>query len=403
VRSQDQGKTWKAALAPLDPSAPSATDLPASPTTLDPMLWVDQQTGRIFSNQLNVACAWLSWSDDEGNTWTPSPVSCGLPAIDHQKFASGPWSASSPLAPLASANPVYPNHVSYCYNKIGGTFCAVSVDGGIHFALDNLVDTAPIGPSIATDRSCGGINGHQKYGPDGTIYVPYGLNCGIAFVATSTDSGVSWQIHRIGFPQFEIDPSITITPDGTAYYMWRSDDQHVHMVRSHDKFATFDGPWDITPPDVTLTRFAAITSGSDGRIAWSFLGATVAYNGTTPPTPSEAPAETRWRLYAGMSLDAEATEPTFVVQPITPKDDPVQVGPSFEGGGGDPSRNLLDFIDMHTGPDGRWWIAYTDGCTSAACKAPDSLPSESRSATTSVAWLKDGPSLYAEHARLTLA
>lgn len=390
VRSMDKGASWK-----------TVTDPTGSPTSLDPMLWVDSLTGRIFSNQLNVACAWLSWSDDEGDSWKPSPVSCGLPGIDHQKFASGPWSDSSPLKPLASANPLYANHVSYCYNKIGGTFCAISADGGIHFEADNLVDLAPQASAVATDRSCGGINGHQKYGPDGTIYVPYGLNCHLAFVATSTDSGATWAIHRIGFPQMEADPSITITPDGTAYYMWRGDDQHMHMVRSNDKFATFDGPWDITPPEVTTTMFAAITSGSDGRIAWTFLGDKMAYNGTHPPTPTDTSDKARWHLFAGMSLDAEAAEPTFVIQQVTPNSDPVQVGPIWEGGGSDPSRNLLDFIDMHTGPDGRWWIAFTDGCTNDGCKADDALPTQSRDDMTSVAWLKDGPSLFADKPRLT--
>ncbi len=388
IRSKDVGQTWEATV-----------DRTVAPTTLDPMLWVDPATGRVFSNQLNVACAWLSWSDDEGDSWTPSPVSCGLPAIDHQKFASGPYSASSPLAP-AAGNPLYPNHVSFCYNKIGGTFCAVSVDGGIHFVLDNLVDTAPIGPSIATDRSCGGINGHQKYAPDGTIYVPYGLNCGIAFVAVSTDSGVSWTLHRLGFPQFEADPFITVTSDGTAYYMWRDDTQRMKLIRSHDRFATFDGPFDITPPEVTGTMFAGLTAGSPGRIAWSFLGHTTPYTGD-PPSATFVNATARWHLYAGMSLDADAAEPTFVTQRVTPADDPVQVGPIFEGGGGDPSRNLLDFIDMHTGPDGRPWIAFTDGCTSKACKTPDAKPSDSRDAQIAAAWMQSGPSLFADKPRLS--
>ena len=128
---------------------------------------MDPDTGRVFSKQLNGAGAGLSWSDDEGNSWKPSPVSCGLPGIDHQKFASGPYAASSPFAPLG-ANPLYKNHVSFCYNKIGGTFCAISSDGGIPFGYAALVDTAPLRPPIPTDRSCRALTGPPTPPPPAT-------------------------------------------------------------------------------------------------------------------------------------------------------------------------------------------------------------------------------------------
>jgi hypothetical protein len=364
------------------------------------MLWVDPTTDRIFSNQLNVACAWLSFSGDEGATWSESPASCGLPAIDHQKFATGPYAKGSPFLP-ASGNPLYPNVATFCYNKIGGTFCAVSFDGGLHFVLDNLVDSAPVSGAIATDRSCGGINGHQKFGPDGTIYVPYGYNCGQAFVATSTDSGLTWALHHLGAPQMEIDPAVTITPDGTAYYMGRGDDQAFYLFRSKDHFATHEGPFRITPPDVNGTMFAGLTSGSDGRVAFAYLGhkADLAHPGTIRDS-IHSYDRTRWHLYVGMSLDAEAAAPYFLINQATPDTDPVQVGYIWEGGGDDPGRNLLDFIDMQTGPDGRFWVTYTDGCTSPGCQAPDALPSDSRDNMITVARLEEGPSLIASKGRL---
>jgi hypothetical protein len=390
VGSTDGGKSWTV-----------KADVTHDPITLDPMLWVDQKTDRIFSNQLNVACAWLSYSDSEGSTWTDSPASCGAPAIDHQKFATGPYSAASPFAP-AAGNPVYPNVATFCYNKLQGTFCAVSFDGGIHFVLDNLVDLAPTSSAVATDRQCGGINGHQKFGPDGTIYVPYGLNCGQAFVATSTDSGVTWIPHRLGAPQQEIDPAVTITPDGMAYYMGRSDDQSLYLFRSKDHFATHEGPFRITPPDVNGTVFAGLTSGSDGRIAFAYLGhkANLAHPGKVrdPDDRSHIRAATRWYLYVGMSLDAEAANPYFLINQATPDSDPVQVGCVQENGCG--QRNMLDFIDMQTGPDGRFWIAYTDGCTSDGCKAPDAKPISSADSMITVARLEEGPSLYADKGRL---
>ncbi|HUR62325.1 MAG TPA: sialidase family protein [Candidatus Thermoplasmatota archaeon] len=390
IVSKDGGKTWK-----------EATDPTHDPQTLDPMLWVDRQTDRIFSNQLNVACAWMSYSDDEAATWTPSATACGLPAADHQKVASGPYSPTSPFAP-ASGSPVYPNVVTFCYNKIGGTFCAVSFDGGLHFVLDNLVDLRPINPAVGSDRGCGGINGHQKFGPDGTIYLPYGLTCGQAFVATSTDSGVTWTPHRLGAPQQEIDPAVTITPNGMAYYMGRGDDQAFYLFRSKDHFATKEGPFRITPPDVNGTIFAGLTSGSDGRIAFAYLGhkADLAHPGRIRDQDDawHIGNATRWYLYVGMSLDAEAAEPFFLINQATPDTDPVQVGCVQQNGCG--QRNMLDFIDMATDKDGRFYIAYTDGCTSPSCASVDALPIDSRDNVITVTRMESGPSLYADKGRL---
>ena len=384
LRSGDGGATWQKTENPLN-----------APTTLDPLLWVDPTTDIVYSSQLNLACAWLSQSADDGATWTVSPASCGLPGADHHKFATGPYAAASPFAALSN-NPLATRHATFCYNKIGGTFCSVSVDGGLRFEYEALVDLNPVASTVATDRSCGGINGHQKYAPDGTIYVPYGLNCGLAFVAVSTDSGFSWTVRRIGYPQLEADPFVAVTDDGTAYYMWRDEDQRMKLVRSTDRFATFDGPFDITPPEVTGTVFAALTAGSAGRIAWAFLGHTTPFeNGTVGPDLVGDKA--RWHLYAGMSVDADAEAPTFVTQQVTPNEDPLQIGPICDTGA---CRNHLDFIDMAPGPDGRFWVAFTDGCANEPCRAPDAQPQESRDMQLGVAWLAEGPALKADLPRV---
>lgn len=64
------------------------------------------------------------------------------------------------------------------------------------------------------------------------------------------------------------------------------------------------------------------------------------------------------------SFDADAEGPTFLSHQVTPAEDPVQVGCVWLGGGTGGRmgcRNLLDFIDMTHNPDGRWYIAITDG------------------------------------------
>lgn len=380
VKSADGGRTW------------AATNNPTKlPFTLDPMLWVDLVTDRIFTNHLYVGCSYMGWSDDEGETWTGNPASCGTPGIDHQKLATGPFVGT---AAAFASNPLYSQAVTFCYNKLGGTFCAFSFDGGITFPIDTMVDSSPFAPSIDTQFGCGGINGNQKVGPDGTLFLPYGLNCNQAFVATSEDSGLTWTRHRLNQPQFEIDPCVTVTPDGMAYYMYRSGDQQVWMLRSKDRFNTVEGPFRISPPEVQGTVFTSCTSGSDGRVAFAFLGHTnPPKNPDEIPDSDSVPKDTRWTLYAVMTVDGEAAQPTFV-STHTSSLDPVQVGCVQENGCG--QRNLLDFIDMRTAPDGRFFIAFADGCTTDKCRSPEGTDDDSRDRELTVARLSLGPSLWAD-------
>ncbi|MEA3203354.1 MAG: hypothetical protein QOI63_1029 [Thermoplasmata archaeon] len=386
IRSTDHGQSW----ALVD-------DPTHNPGTFDPMLWVDQDTGRVFSHHSQVGCDWMSISDDEGATWTPNPLACGLPFTDHQKIATGPYAPGSPLASAKVG--AYPNLVTLCYNKVSGTFCAVSVDGGVHFGADALVDANAANPAVATDRSCGGINGHQKTAADGTIYVPYGYNCGVAFVGVSTDSGLTWTPRRLGLPEMEADPSIAITPDGTAYYLFRSDDQRMYLLRSHDRFVTHEGPFLVSPPDVNGTVLDAIVAGSDGRVAFAFLGhkGDLARPGAVR-APDHTGERTRWQLYVGMSLDAAAKDPFFLVRQATPELDPVQVG-CISVERTCPQENLMFFMDGQRDTEGRAWFAFTDGCTSVACRSPNSTGANSRDQMVTVAHV-EGPSLLADKGRL---
>ncbi|HUR26027.1 MAG TPA: sialidase family protein [Candidatus Thermoplasmatota archaeon] len=86
MKSTDGGATWRNMNSPV-----------SAPTTLDPYLWLDPVTDRIFANQLYVACSYLTFSDDGGEIWTPNPAACGTPVNDHQKMTTGPYVPGSPL------------------------------------------------------------------------------------------------------------------------------------------------------------------------------------------------------------------------------------------------------------------------------------------------------------------
>ena len=393
LRSRDQGRTW---------TEVHHMDIGQ---TFDPMLWVDAKTGRVYSIHIypDKTCSTLIYSDDaddDSPTWRDLPLRCPSPIVDHEKLATGPL--AGPLAPTGAVLP-FPRLVSLCYNKLSSsvlsaTHCAVSLDGGITYPIDNEVDASPGGnPAEGSPANCGGLNGHQAHAPDGTIFLPYGYDCRRGRLAVSTDGGMTWTRHDLEVDQLELDPEVTVTPDGTAYYLYRGSDQAMHLLRSRDHFETFDGPFRVSPPEVKGTVFAGMTSGSAGRIAVAYLGTT-----DTAAGPDDAGPGTVWNLYAGMSLDADAAAPTFVTMQVNPADDPVQRGSichskaCTEG-----NRNLLDFIDVSAGPDGRFWVSYSDGCTSEECRLPGQLNlQESRDDTTTVAWLLDGPGLLVGRDRL---
>jgi hypothetical protein len=376
VRSQDGGKTWQRvydfALAPGAPVDPFST--------ADPMLWVDPDTDRVFTNHMwpPLVCASNVISDDEGATWLHAPMACGTPVVDHQKIMT-----AKPRAPL-TGTPAYPNLVYLCYNKLLTTQCAVSLDGGLRYHYET---------SAISIGQCGGINGHPAAGHDGTVYVPAGLNCGIPTVAVTKDNGLTWTVRQFGqaMGMEEIDPEITVTPDGTAYYFGRGRDGSGYLYRTKNDFATVDGPYRVNPPDVQGVVFAGLASGDDGRIAIAYLG-----NREWAGDPSRAPDNTTWHLFTTFSYDAAAPQPTFTTHQVSPNNDPVQIGCIWMRGGGNPCRNLLDFIDAVIDKEGRFHVAFTDGCTARTSCAgnPDATPAESRERAVALAIQNHGPSLY---------
>lgn len=327
----------------------------------DPMMFVDPDTDRIFAPLMFpiLACSQAIWSDDDGSSWTEKPLACGIPGVDHQRLSTGNYTSTTPLKPT----PLYPKAVYYCYSKVVSYHCAVSVDGGLHFPLDRIVAVGP--------GTCAGPGGTPAAAPDGTVYAPLGglSGCDTVRIGVSRDNGWSWSIAEpdVGdLGQDEIDPDVTVTPDGTAYYVFRSTkDRVVHILSSTDAFESVAPPVRVPPADVKSTNFAAITHMGDGRIAVAYLGSR-----DTDAHPTEAPDDARYHLFVSFSEDGGRT---FTTSQVTPDEDPVQIGRIHYGGGSDPKRNLLEFIDVVTGPDGRVWVAFTDGCVEGCATSEESV------------------------------
>ncbi len=381
MRSQDNGTTWQAVQTHTQMNS-------------DPMLWVDLLTDRVYHAPMFpiLLCSTLYWSDDFGATWATNPaVECGRGPYDHQKLASGrPGPEANPLAGV-----LHPTVLYMCYNAVAVTNCGVSYDGGQTWPVDrstqvNLVPRPTEGAAVIT--GCGsGQNGHPTSAPDGTmVFARNGPGCPRPFLTMSRDSGLTWSVvPGPGTPTpTALDPEVAFTPDGTLYLLYQDADFRNLLARSHDMGQSWEGPWDVMPPGTTSASFQALATGSNGRIAMAFL---TTRDGTG--SPSDVNDTARWALHMVTSEDADADLPTFVAYQVTPDADPVQVGCVFQGGGSTPCRNLLDFIDGSVAPDGTFYVAYAEGCTSQECLAPDATGDDSRDRQTAVAFLRDW-SLY---------
>lgn len=349
--------------------------------TLDPILFTDPRTGRTFASQLAGKCSAMAYTDDDGESWTPS-MGCGINSgVDHQTIGGGRF---DPLLERDPEGLLYSNAVYYCSQDIAIAQCARSDTGGLTFA-----EATPI-YSIA---ECGGLHGHVKVAPnDGTVYVPNKGCNGEQAVAVSEASGLlgSWQVRRVpGTAAGEWDPSVGIGADGTVYIGMTNGGRPMASV-SFDKGLTWTTPYDVgrgagpNGGDLLSTAFPVVAAGDGDRAAFGFLGAELGGDsGGENPDSGHV-----WYPYVAVTYDAGLTWTTVNVSP----DDPVQRGTVCSAGttcGG--TRNLLDFNDLQVDREGRVIFAYADGCIGNCKKQGPNSASE----LATIARQKAGPRLFA--------
>jgi hypothetical protein len=355
VRSTDEGATWQVVTAQL----PTGTTNP--PNSNDPYVYVDYDTGRVFTNDLQaLICSWMNFSDDEGKTWTTNPIGCGLPpgVHDHQTIGTG--------KPRTVTTTGYPNVVYYCVNRVADSVCATSLNGGLTFGplIPTFLGVEPSrgGDPTQLNGFCGGLHGHVKSAPDGTTYLPKG-QCRVPMVAVTEDDGLSWKQYNInttvGVTGHEV--AVAIDSAGNVYALWQDTLGKMRLAASKNKGVTWGPAFDVSPPGVTATDFPAITAGDAGRVAFAFAGTNVTggYKGQM--------AAAEWHAYIGVSVDALSDDPLFQVTATNPVNDPVTIGAC----GRSRCPGIGDFIDIAIDPKGRPWAAFSDGCTGGkGCARP---------------------------------
>ncbi|HYI45197.1 MAG TPA: sialidase family protein [Actinomycetota bacterium] len=370
VRSSDEGKTWDI-VSPKFPGGRNAQLL-----SLDPYVYVDNAEGanRVFTIDLTVACSYLSFSDDAGESWITNPLACGRPVNDHQTLFSGP--------PTVSPTVGYPNVVYYCWNDIATSACSKSLDGGLTFI--------PVTPAFAgqdpeaeegslqgqdADGFCGGLHGHGYVGEDGTLYVPRGY-CGRPYLAISKDEGASWTRVRVSkTPISGHEASVATDSKGNIYYGWVGRDRRPYLTVSKNGGKTWRKAMMVGPPGLREANLPSLDVGAPGHVAFAYMGSE-----NSPGPPFEEVGEctaigacpdpdsyqkTTWNGYMMETHNALDKDPVLYTTTVNDKRDPLVRGTCGPGR----CKAVYDFIDVVISPTEEVWSAWVDGCT-LACSVP---------------------------------
>lgn len=333
-RSVNDGFSW---------TRVASEPVPGLTVAADRVLIVDHDTGRILKDDTDLACTAISFSDDDGNTWTHSPIACGGGVTDHQKIAVGKRvSYPDPTGLL------YPNVIYACANGLAAGNCGVSIDGGITF-----LTSVPHGIGCA-------FQGTPVTDAAGALYEPTS-QCG-AHIRKTVDNGLHWTDIAVDVDPSDDTPDMAVSPDGTLYYFYTGTDWKPALARSLDGGATWED-FPVVVPGLVSSVFPVIVAGDDGRVGLAFYGTTDERSGWDH-NPGSADDDVRWHAYVAVVTDAASAAPTIVPEQVTPASDPLHYGcvSKLGGCGGNP---IADYMDIDVGPDGRVVAIFVDACNSS--------------------------------------
>ena len=356
VRSADGGLTWQD-VSPLGPV-----------NSLDPILHVDEDTGRVFSVNFQgdgqAEGATLAWSDDAGDSWVLSPI--GGYGFDGQSIGTGP--------PVSSPTTGYPNLVYHCTGTTPASspplttpVCSKSLDGGLSF-----VPTGTLPFPIMGDQDLFAVwAGNPIVARDGTLYVPK-RHDGQPQLAISHDEGLTWTQMQVASNGSSAQATrAALDPAGNLYYTWTAADHLPYLAYSRDAGASWSKPIALAQPGVNEAALPRVAAFAPGRVALAYLATTnspaqppwYAYcNVLLSTCDPGAYAEVAWNGYLALIDDAFAADPVIRTGTVNPPGSPLFIGGcSAEGA----CMANLDFIDVHFDAAGNPWGAFVDDCALA--------------------------------------
>jgi hypothetical protein len=205
-------------------------------------------------------------------------------------------------------------------------------------------------------------------GSAGTVFVPNRDCGGVQSVVVSKDNGVSWAIRPVqNGSSFAVpgtigtgdDPAVGIDDVGRVYFSFSNGGTAAAVATSDDSGVTWNNIFDVGALyGIYNAAFPAAVGGSDGRAAVAYYASN---NGTGDSNTDKFTGY--WHLYIAHTFDGGKHWTTTDATPNAP----MQRGGILRGGGADIVRNLLDFFDMTIDRDGRVLVGYVNGCEGGNC------------------------------------
>src|SRR3954447_3293264 len=206
--------------------------------------------------------------------------------------------------------------------------------------------------------------------------------------------------------------SMAIDTAGNLYVTWAeypvdADDNPtgpgvVRLAISTTGGMSWQGPFDVSPPELGNNVMPWVAAGSPGRVGIAWYGARAASEaGKFGPDTLDHGS---WNVFYASSVNAlQSGPPTFDVTRVT--DHQTKFGNiSTQGLGGSPDRSLGDFMQVRAGRDGEAVISYVDDTSADRnpdyCQGCGETPSEAAGPIMN-ARQDSGPSLFANHDDLT--
>ena len=308
------------------------------PNSNDPYVYVDKWTDRIMKFDMHALLGMtVEWSDNEGSSWSLPTVATDIRSVqDHQTISSSPYPAVA-----------HPTTWVFCINgNWESPLCSTSFDGGNTWSPE--VPGAPLG------CSSGGLTAHLEGGPNGNFYRGNVGCSGSGYsIYRSTNGGLTWTEHPLPTEEsgtadtwnFE-EAQVGIDEEDNVHAMWIGADNMPYYAYSKDQGDSWSDAMMIAPPNNLVgTGFPAVTAGSDGKVAFGYLGDSGGDN---------------WNGYITILTDAFGDAPLFTTVQINDIGDPLDTttdcGYNRCGGFG-------DFLDMAVDQYGRpWWsLAHNEG------------------------------------------
>jgi hypothetical protein len=282
-------------------------------------------------------CMSVGNSLDQGKTWKVNPLSCDLPLTDRQ------WLWAQPGG-----------HVWFAYNGANGATVLHSIDGGQTW----------LGHGYVMEDNC--ARGNVVVDKDGRIFLA-GCNDQGPGVGVSEDGDMTFQWHGVakrsgkalaGFCYVcGIFTVIDLDEAGNPYVVWSDPSQapgdamSIWMSTSQDHGKTWSEPVRVNTGDGNAVQpWIAAREPGHVAIAW--------YQTKAKGPPDKVDGE--WYVHYAESTNALDAMPTFAENLAW--EQPVQYGPiCLNGSACQGARNLLDFLMVDIGKDGKGHLAFIDG------------------------------------------